>query len=110
MSDEHDLFGPVSPKFPHPPSVGLTPETLEASVGAADQIEPTAETLRAAVFQYIDWCGEAGATDEEIQIALKMAGNTERPRRWELYLADKIYSDGHRVNGRGRKCAVWYVK
>lgn len=103
-----DLFGPVLPKFPFPPATGITAETLEASVEAAEKIEPNAETLRAAVLQYIRWCGVMGATDEEIQLALPMAGNTERPRRWELFKADLIYPEGHRVNGRGRKCAVWF--
>ena len=50
-----------------------------------------------------------GATDDEIQAALGLTGNTERPRRWELFKADLIYAAGHRVNARGRKCAVWHA-
>lgn len=95
--------------FRDPPAVGLTPETYAASVTAAEQIEPTADTLRAQVYQFIR-ARENGATDDEIQGGLSMDGNTERPRRWELFNAGLIHSDGFRVNPRGRKCAVWFVQ
>jgi len=97
-----EAFGP-------PPAVGLTPETWDASHSAATKVEPAADTLRAEVFAYIRVRVE-GATDDEIQTALEMDGNTERPRRWELYNAGLIYSDGYRINPRGRKCAVWFAR
>lgn len=51
---------------------------------AAAQIEPSAGTLRAHVLAYVRTCGEIGATDEEMQIALEMNPSTQRPRRVEL--------------------------
>lgn len=54
------------------------------SVAAAEQIEPTAGTLRAQVLTYLRERGHAGATDEEMQIALSMNPSTQRPRRIEL--------------------------
>jgi len=51
---------------------------------AAERIEPTAGTLRAVVLEYVRNCGEIGATDEEMQIALEMNPSTQRPRRQEL--------------------------
>ena len=93
--------------WPPPPAAGITPETLSASVEAAAKIEPSADTLRAAVLEHIRRCGPAGATDDEIQAALALDGNTERPRRWELLKADLIAPAGHRTNARGRRCAVW---
>ena len=102
-----EVFNPRE-AFRAPPAVGLTPETWAASYQAAEQIEPSADTLRAQVLEYIRACG-AGATDDEVQSGLALDGNTERPRRWELYNAGLIYSEGHRVNPRGRKCAVWFA-
>lgn len=54
------------------------------SRAAAERIEPTAGTLRAVVLEYVRNCGEIGATDEEMQIALEMNPSTQRPRRQEL--------------------------
>lgn len=95
--------------FDPPPVAGITRETLAASVDAARQIEPNAATLRAAVLAHIRGCAARGATDDEIQLALDLDGNTERPRRWELYKAGVIHAIGYRVNRRGRRCAVWCV-
>jgi hypothetical protein len=101
------LFGDPPDPPETPPSSGITRETREASEAAAEHIEPNAETLRAEVLAFIRGCGDQGATDDEIQTALDMPGNTERPRRWELYRADFITTAGHRENARGRRCAVW---
>lgn len=62
------------------PATNGTPTSNEA----ASRIEPIAGTLRAAVLDYIRACGEIGATDEEMQIALEMNPSTQRPRRQEL--------------------------
>ncbi len=64
---------------PAPPTNG-TPTSNEA----AERIEPAAGTLRELVLAYVRQCGEIGATDEEIQLALDMNPSTERPRRQEL--------------------------
>jgi hypothetical protein len=54
------------------------------SKAAAEQIEPTAGTLRAQVLSYVRSCADHGATDEQIQLALEMNPSTQRPRRQEL--------------------------
>jgi hypothetical protein len=95
------------PVFDPPPVSGVTPATWTASQDAADAVEPNAETLRAAVLAYVRSRGAQGATDDEIQTALGLSGNTERPRRWELWKTDLIQAQGWRRNARGRKCAVW---
>lgn len=56
----------------------------ETSVEAAEKAAGRAEKDRATIYAYIVVRGSYGATDEEIQAALSMKGNTERPRRWEL--------------------------
>lgn len=109
------MTAPVLPGFyptpePFPPSSGVTVPTKLASMAAADAIAPTAGTLRAAVLAYIVKCGETGATDDEMQAALGLAGNTQTPRGWELFKADQIRAVGHRENRRGRKCTVWVAK
>ena len=49
-----------------------------------------------------------GATDGEIQDALDMGGDTERPRRWELQKAGMIVDSGMRRRTRSMRMArVW---
>lgn len=75
---------------------------------AAGDIQETTHTLRLKVLAFIKSRGAQGATDEEIQTALAMTGNTERPRRRELYLAGKIKQAGfNRKTKSGRAAVVW---
>lgn len=77
---------------------------------AADSMRGQAAILRAQVLACIVESGERGMTDEEIQNALGMAGNTERPRRWELERAGLVKDSGiRRVTKAGRKAAVWCI-
>jgi hypothetical protein len=74
---------------------------------AAEQLE-NPEALRRKVFDFIASQGKLGATDEEIQIALRMSGNTQRPRRWELAKAGRIEQDAvRRKTSAGRLAQVW---
>ena len=77
---------------------------------AAKSVASKAETLRAQVLAFIAQQGERGATDEEIQLALGMAGNTQRPRRCELVKAGRIKEQGRRKTSAGRSAAVWVIK
>lgn len=77
---------------------------------AAKSVASKAETLRAQVLAHIANCGERGATDEEIQLALGMAGNTQRPRRCELAKAGRIKEQGRRKTSTGRSAVVWVIK
>jgi hypothetical protein len=50
--------------------------------------------LREKVCEYIRLQGEHGATEEEIEEALLLSGNTCRPRVWELMKAERIEDSG----------------
>lgn len=75
-------------------------------MAAAQSIEESAATLRAAVFDFILHSG--GSTDQEIQVGLRMPGNTERPRRRELEMAGRIRDSGiRRTTEAEREAIVW---
>lgn len=100
MSDQYEFYGG------HPPH-----QPRDTSLDAATEIRSEAATLRGEVFRYILGRGEQGATDEEIQEALEMAGNTERPRRRELEAEGRIFDCGKRRHTKtGRKAAVWVAQ
>lgn len=81
------------------------------SLDAAFSIEASAETLRSAVLVFIAWRASEGATDEEIQRAYGMSGNTERPRRRELVKAGLVEDSGaRRRTATGREAIVWRVR
>lgn len=78
---------------------------------AAESIRQDASVLRELVYRDIRQSGARGRTDEEIQDALGLSGNTERPRRWELAKADRIVESGERrLTRSGRRAAVWVVR
>lgn len=85
----------------------------ETSADAADSMEKPSLRLRSKVRLYLYECGPNGATDEEIQLALDMAPNTQRPRRLELEKMGairKLYVDGKQVKRTtksGRKAGVY---
>lgn len=82
--------------------------TRPTSAAAAEQIRPDANRLRKAVLQVIVDRGMIGATDEEIQRELGLAGNTERPRRRELEQAHLVVDSGQRrATSSGRMAIVW---
>jgi len=75
---------------------------------AAAAIEMTAKTLRSYVYRYIVNAGKHGATDDQIQAALRMEGSTERPRRVELQELGWIRDSGQvRKTRKGRNATVW---
>ena len=78
------------------------------SRAAARQIEHRSATLKDRVLRCIESAGSHGMTDEEIQRALFMGGNTQRPRRRELEQACQISDSGRsRKNRSGRYATVW---
>lgn len=86
-----DLFGP------RPGIVGAGhPDTSRA---AARGITPRTGTQRRRVLDHIARCGTEGATDAELQEALGLNGNSERPRRIELVEAGLIVDSGRRRDG-----------
>jgi len=90
------------PGRPAPHSGGST------SHAAAGEIRSDAGRLRQAVWAFIRARGDHGATDSEIQTDLQLAGDTQRPRRWELQRAGLIVDSGQRRRTpTGRKAVVW---
>jgi hypothetical protein len=80
----------------------------ETSHRAAEQIASEAANLREQVYRYIASRGIDGATDAEVQEALQMAGNTQRPRRIELLRAKRIrLAVIRRRTPSGRYADVW---
>lgn len=81
-------------------------DTSEAAARAVT--EPS--RLRAQVLDFLKKRGVRGATDEEIQAALAMPANTERPRRRELVLGKSVIDSGQRRRTMaGRSAVVWAV-
>jgi hypothetical protein len=82
----------------------------ETSEAAAVAIEPHLGKLQKVVFGYLVTRGPAGATDEEIQTAMKMGPSTERPRRVELVDRGLVKDSGRtRPTAAGRRAAVWVL-
>jgi len=78
------------------------------SRAAAEAIAPRAGTLRRAVLDFLVGLGDHGATDEEMQTALKMGANTQRPRRVELVAGGFVVdSDQTRPTMSGKAATVW---
>ena len=95
---------PWFPEFSSPPCQAHS----ATSRAAAEEIADRTATLRAKVLAHVRACGEAGATDEEMQAALPMPANTQRPRRRELQLAGLIKDSGRmRRTASGRRAVVW---
>ena len=101
MADQYEFFGGFPPHQPR-----------DTSVAAAAEIKESASTLRREVYACIKSRGSIGATDDEIQEALGMAGNTQRPRRRELESAGVIAAlpGIKRETRSGRKAQVWVAK
>ena len=83
----------------------------KTSRAAAHEIKDSVDTLRYKVRLHIEDAGDRGATDEEIQIALGMHGNTERPRRIELLNDFHVVMDSGRTRPTksGRQAVVWVI-
>lgn len=88
--------------YPMPPSV-----PVDTSRAAAVSMRRAAGPLAQRVYRYIQEQGEHGATNEEIEYALGMSGNTVRPRVDDLKKAGRIVDSGARRRTRsGRQARV----
>jgi len=97
----------VSDRYPNYPGA----QDRDTSQAAAAEIAPSVSRLRTMVFAYIEKTGDYGATDQEVEDALRLGQNTSRPRRVELMQKGYICDSGvRRLNRSGRKAAVWVVK
>jgi hypothetical protein len=97
MSDQLDLFDP------RPGLVGK--DHPDTSAAAAISVMPRTGTQRRKVLDHIGRCGYDGATDAELQAALDLSGNSQRPRRVELVEAGLIIDSGRRRAGH----IVWVL-
>lgn len=116
MTDQLDLFIDQHParrveNIRANPYLGHTIPPIKAqfdspeSVDAAVANMPNRESQRGRVLAFIEEFG--GHTDEQIQDALAMDPNTERPRRVELARAGRIKKVGVARTRAGRSAAVW---
>lgn len=81
----------------------------DTSEAAARAKEPTEKTDEARVLAYIRQCGAAGATDDEIEVALGMRHQNASARRRALVLRGLVSASAARRRTRsGRKAIVWW--
>lgn len=66
------------------------------SIEALGSIESFTDQMRARVAAFIRQRKHRGTTDKEIQEALDMNGDTQRPRRWELMEEGLVKDSGER--------------
>jgi hypothetical protein len=80
------------------------------SLAVAEKVFPRSGSLRRKVYDHFVSCGGYGATDQEIESALAMSGNTVRPTRISLQKDNYIIDTGlTRKNQNGNDCIVWSV-
>ena len=78
------------------------------SIEALEKFAPYQESARERVLQYLIDQQERGATDQEMQKALGISGDTLRPTRGALLKNNLIYDSGKtRQNDKGNSCIVW---
>lgn len=86
-----------------PPSNGT-----DTSHEAARRVRPVVNRQRRRVFEFFLTRDATGATDFEVQQALDMKGDTERPRRGELQKLGLITDSGERrASETGRPLKVY---
>ncbi len=93
------------------PWYGGTPPHVRDSTtskAAAVRAEPKARTQRQRVYAYLRHA-PTGATDEQMQDALAMNPNTQRPRRIELVQAGSVRDSGRRQKTRSNRDAVVWI-
>lgn len=78
------------------------------SIAAKIKVTPRMGSLRHKVYEYILNQGLRGATDQEMEAALRIDGNTIRPTRGSLVKDGLIMDTGTtRKNNHGNDCIVW---
>ena len=83
-------------------------QNTDTSRAAARAARHSSARVRAMIRNHLVLCGSYGATDPEIQAALNLSGDTERPRRIELWNAGFIVDSGFvRKTDSGLAAVVW---
>lgn len=108
-ADNPDDLGIPALPSPDEPAPGLfhtTPSGGEQAAAAAQF--PKSGTDRRRVLDHLAVCGDDGATDEEISMALSMRLYTAAPRRNELVTEGWVVDSGRRrPTTTGSAAAVW---
>lgn len=100
-NDQLSMFG-------EPPTLPFQPHS-DTSRAAAESKRFTAGTDKARVLELLTGC-LSGLTDEEMQRKLKMNPSTQRPRRIELMMEEKVRNSGKTRNtSSGRPAVIWEV-
>jgi hypothetical protein len=90
----------------HGPAAGAPSTEREAAI----RVYPNSGTARRRVLDHIAAAGDAGATDEEISLALSMRLYTAAPRRNELLNDGWIRDSGRtRQTTTGTRAVVWIM-
>ncbi|NAZ73890.1 hypothetical protein GTQ99_00395 [Kineococcus sp. T13] len=92
--EQVDLFGPA-----------LIEGKEEISQKAGERNAPRSGVQRLAMLELIAKRSRSGATDLELEQALRMKGSSQRPRRKELEQRSLIVKADAKRNG----CTVWLV-
>lgn len=89
------------------PSVGRATSELAAASTSRER----AERQRRMILAHLADLPTRGATDDELELMLNVGGNTERPRRWELWQAALIEPSVlvSRPTRSGSKAAAWFI-
>ena len=106
------LFDRTPPEPPEMEDVQAEPfqRHSDTSRAAALSIAGNAGTDRRLVYDYLKAAGRYGATDLELQDALRMVGSTERPRRVRLVELGYVTDSGRRrKTPTNRDAVVWVV-
>jgi len=95
---------------------GLERASFGTSVAAAVSVQENAAAQRAKVKACLRAAERHGRTDHEMQMNLHMKGDSQRPRRWELYklgeieiLRDADGNDVRRATSGNHKAVVWVL-
>lgn len=96
------------PPEPTAPYVVGSDTSKDAATG---QSLTDTDRARQAVLAYLKARKADGATDEEMQVFIPMAANTQRPRRVELVERLNVVDSGRRrPTASGRPAVVWVVR
>ena len=88
--------------------VAISSKAQRTSVSAALSALPRSGTIRRKVYDYFVDRGLRGATDQEVEIALQISGNTLRPTRGSLVKDGYLIDTGTtRKNYNQQDCIVW---
>lgn len=105
MTTERKLFPDDQPDKPPPKTPHNNTPTSRI---AANLAKTFAASQQEQVFQAIEQAGANGLTDQEIETALGIAGNSVRPRRRKLVELGRVKESGNlRLTSSNSPAVVW---